>query len=110
MSDHQFKPKFPNAMFCERCNRDDLSHQPPVDDPPKFHDLLLNERRAKLKEDMIYAFNNPAGWSDHFHIRLFRLIAHADSANKGRLSKGFPLEVEVYDEYAFGLKEKENNG
>jgi hypothetical protein len=37
--------------------------------------------------------------ADHFTAQLFRLIAKGDGSRRRLLAKGFPMEVEAYEEW-----------
>lgn len=37
--------------------------------------------------------------ADYFIAQLFRLIAKGDEGHRRRLARGFPLEVEAYEEW-----------
>jgi len=66
--------------------------------PPSPETIRMNELRSHMR----WAFKNPAASVDHFTIRLFRVIAHADGGNRERLRLGFPDEVAVYEDYING--------
>jgi hypothetical protein len=44
---------------------------------------------------------------DNFTACLFGLIAKADPSNRMRIGKGFPLEVEIFEEWQGSRTEKE---
>jgi len=44
------------------------------------------------------------GGGDWFTIRLLQLIAKADTQNRENIRKGFPTEVQAYEEWFTGYK------
>lgn len=50
------------------------------------------------------------GGGDWFTIRLFDLIAKADTSNRERIRKGFPIEVMAYEEWHAGYRWGEDQG
>lgn len=45
--------------------------------------------------------------ADHFTAQLFRLIAKGDGGRRRKLARGFPLEVEMYEEWMLTSTTKE---
>ena len=68
------------------------------ENPPSPDDLY----KAKLRSELKWAFAHPSASVDPFTVRLFRVIAHADSQNRERLRLGFPDEVYIYEDYING--------
>ena len=96
--DHEFKPHHKSGMFCSVCGHDSLAHGALGEVPPDPDAMY----KARLRSDLKWAFSHPAASVDHFTVRLFRVIAHADTQNRERLRLGFPDEVYIYEDYING--------
>lgn len=53
--------------------------------------------REQVALDIFLAFEHPS--QSHFSARLLRLIQKADSVNRERLARSYPLHVEMFREW-----------